>query len=353
MTTSTEQLRFLVFGAGAIGTYVGGSLALNGAQVVFIEKPEVVKKLNQDGLHLELLGQDHQVNTLVVDSIEAALLTGTFTAGIVAIKAFDTAGFAEQLKPFKGSIPPIISLQNGIENEALLGEVIGIDNVISGSVTTAVGRKDIGNIVLERLRGIGLAGSNSITPYIAQIFDNAGLNCRYYRDAASMKWSKMITNLQANASAAILDYTPSEVFSNPITYHLEVRQLREALHVMAVNHIGVTNLPGAPVRLMAGGLNYLPEWISRILAEKILGKGRGNKLPSFMVDLRAGKKLTEVDYLNGAVVRAGQKAGIATPVNQAFTHILSGIASGAIPRQEFSNNPGALAAAIHEWENKE
>lgn len=352
MNMTKGQYRFLVFGAGAIGTYVGGSLALNGAEVVFVERPEAVEELNIKGLHLDLQGQLHQIHPPVVGSLSDALKTGVFTAGIVAVKAFDTAAFCEQIKPYSATLPPIISMQNGVENETLLAKIVGGDRVIGGSVTTAVGRKGIGDIVLERLRGIGLAGPESLTKYIAEFFDRAGLRCRYFSDQASMKWSKMITNLQANASAAILDLTPTEIFSNPETYHLEVRQLREALQVMNARNLKVVNLPGAPVKLIASGINQLPEGISRVLAERFLGKGRGNKLPSFMVDLRAGKSKTEVDHLNGAVVRAGAEAGIPTPVNLAFTEILTGIASGVIPRQEFVHNPGAIAAAIHEWEKK-
>jgi len=352
MNSTTGQNRFLVFGAGAIGTYVGGSLALHGAEVVFVERPDSVKELTENGLHLDLLGQHHTVHPLVVGSIVDALKTGPFTAGIVAVKAFDTAEFAQQLKSFREALPPIISLQNGIENEDILGGVLGHDTIIGGSVTTAIGRKGIGDIVLERLRGIGLAGPEEITKYLMKVFDQAGLRCQYFPDLTSMKWSKMLTNLQANASAAILDLMPEEIFSNPVTYHIEVRQLREALQVMRANHTRVVNLPGAPVQLIAYGINWLPERLSRVLAYKALGKGRGNKLPSFMVDIRSGKTMTEVDFLNGAVVRAGLKAGIATPVNRALTEILTGIASGIIPRQEFVRNPGALTAAIHEWEKK-
>jgi 2-dehydropantoate 2-reductase len=352
MNATGEKHRFLVFGAGAIGTYVGGSLALNGAGVVFVERRDAVQELNKNGLHLDMLGQHHQVQPQVVGSIEDALKTGTFTAGIVAVKAFDTAEFSQQLRPFRDALPPIISLQNGVENESILGKVLGTDKIIGGSVTTAVGRKGIGNIVLERLRGIGLSGPETITNTLVQVFDRAGLRCQYFPGLASMKWSKMLTNLQANASAAILDLMPEEIFSNPVSYHLEVRQLREALQVMKANHTGVVNLPGAPVQLIAYGINLLPESLSRFLAQKVLGKGRGNKLPSFMMDVRGGKTMTEVDFLNGAVVRAGRKAGIDTPVNRAFTEILTGITSGAIPRQEFVRNPGALAAAILEWEKK-
>jgi ketopantoate reductase len=131
----------------------------------------------------------------------------------------------------------------------------------------------------------------------------AGLNAQLNPNPEDMKWSKMITNLVSNASSAILDMTPAEIFSNPGLYRMENRQIREALSVMQALNIKPINLPGTPVRLLVFAIQQLPLVISRSILAKAVGGGRGGKMPSFHIDLHAGRKKSEVDFLNGAVVR--------------------------------------------------
>ena len=82
---------------------------------------------------------------------------------------------------------------------------------------------------LERLRGMGIAAGHPLSETLAAACQEAGLNARLYPSAAEMKWSKMLTNLPANATAAILNMTAAEVFSHPGLFDLEMRMLRETL----------------------------------------------------------------------------------------------------------------------------
>jgi len=165
-----------------------------------------------------------------------------------------------------------------------------------------------------------------------------------------MKWSKLLTNLLANATSAILDMTPDEVFSNPAAYRLEVLAQREALRVMAVLGYGVVDLPGTPVRLLSLGMRYLPPAVSQPLVRRFAGKGRGEKMPSFYIDLHSGRGMSEVDYLNGAVVRFGAQAGVPTPVNQMLNQTLLDLTRGSIPLEAFRHQPDRLAQLILDTE---
>jgi 2-dehydropantoate 2-reductase len=124
------------------------------------------------------------------------------------------------------SIVHLLSLQNGVENEPLLESVLGKNKVIAGTVTSAVRRRAPGNILLERLRGMGIADGHPLSKQLVLVLSAAGLNARLYPSPSDMKWSKMLTNLLANASSAILDMTPSEILSHPGLYRVEVNQLR-------------------------------------------------------------------------------------------------------------------------------
>ncbi len=340
-------MRFLCFGVGAIGTYIGGSLALAGHEVVFIERPEVAETVRQQGLTLELRDGVHHVDhPEVVDSAATALSGNLFDAAILAVKSFDTQSVLDSLLPLKERVPPILSFQNGVENEPLLAGALGEDKVIAGTVTTAVGRRGPGAIAVERLRGIGVSTLNPLGARLVPVMDQAGLRAKAYPNPAAMKWSKMLTNLIANASSAILDMTPGQIFADPALYRLEIRQLRETLRVMRAMNIPMVDLPATPALALAWAVKNLPLSISRPLLVRSVGAGRGAKMPSFHIDLYIGRGKSEVDYLNGAVVRFGKKYHVATPVNKALNEILLGLTSGAIPREAYAHQPEKLLAQI-------
>jgi 2-dehydropantoate 2-reductase len=173
-----------------------------------------------------------------------------------------------------------------------------------------------------------------------------GLNARLFASAAGMKWSKMLTNLVANATSAILDMPPREIFAHPGLYRLEIGQLRECLQVMAAQGINVVDLPGTPVRLLAFAVKYLPLPVSRPLLGRAVGGGRGEKMPSFHIDLHAGRGQSEVDFLNGAVVRAGRRANIPTPVNKLLTEKLLALTLGEIPIEDYRGQPEKLIKGL-------
>lgn len=343
-----NPLRVLSFGAGAIGTYVGGSLALKGHTVIFLERPKVVEGLRTRGLYLDLpAGKQTIDKPLLAGSLDEALAHGSFDIALFAIKSFDTAVTMESLRPYAAHLPPILCLQNGVENELAIAGVLGSDKVIAGTVTSAISRIGAGEIVLERLRGVGVAGGHELSERLAHALDKAGLNARLYHRPADMKWSKMLINLIANATSAILDMTPAQIFAHPGLYQLETAQLREALRVMRAQGIGVCDLPRTPVRLLAFCVKWLPTNLSQPLIARQVGGGRGGKMPSFHIDLHSGRGQSEVDYLNGAVLRFGSRFGMPTPANQVLNETLLAITHREVPLETFFHNPDALLERFH------
>jgi 2-dehydropantoate 2-reductase len=342
---STARLRFLVFGAGAIGSYIGGSLALRDQQVVFLEKPEMAARLAERGLRLMIDGVEESIpRPILVSSLPEALRLSPYDAAIFALKSYDTQSALQDMRPYASQLPPVLCLQNGVENEAAIADVLGNQKVIPGSVTSAIGRGAVGEIILERLRGVGIAAGHPLSGSLIEAFNQAGLNARLYASGPEMKWSKMLTNLLANASSAILDMTPAEIFAHQGLYRLEIAQLREALAVMDAQNIHAVDLPGTPVRLLTWIIRSLPLSVSRPLIARSVGRGRGGKMPSFHIDLHGGRGQSEVDYLNGAVVRIGERTGVATPVNRLLNETLLRLTRGEIPLEQFSRQPESLLA---------
>jgi 2-dehydropantoate 2-reductase len=342
----TKKINILSIGAGAIGTYIGGSLAISGQEVVFVERPEVAAKIQERGLHLTLDKDHHIPAPRVVGSLAEALELQKFDVALFALKSFDTRTFLEASQELHPVMPPILCLSNGVANEPLLAQYLGPERVIAGTVTTAIGRREGGGIILERLRGVGVSAKHPLSEELVAALGVAGLQAEAFSHAAAMKWSKMLTNLIANATSAILNMSPAEVFAHPGLYQLEIEQLRETLAVMKAQNIPVVDLPGTPVRLLDFAIRWLPLAVSRpLLAKKVAG-GRGAKMPSFHIDLHGGRGQSEVDYLNGAVMRAGQASGIKTPVNRRLTEILLELTNHEIPLDQFDHQPEKLIATI-------
>ena len=225
--------------------------------------------------------------------------------------------------------------------------------VIPGTVTSAVGRRDAGDITLERLqRDWGSRWTSPFSEFSLIALDKAGLNAQLFSNGDEMKWSKMLTNLISNATSAILGMTPAEVFADQNVYRLEIMQLREALRVMNAQDLDVVDLPGTPVRLLSFAVKYLPLFISRPLLAKAVGGGRGEKMPSFYIDLQSGRGKSEVDYLNGAVVRRGEKYNIPTPANRFLNTTLMGLTNGEIPKDIFIKQPGKLISEFKVFKSK-
>lgn len=349
------KLKILAFGAGAIGTYIGGSLALEGHQVVFLERTAKVEELRARGLRLNLTLDERRKTKnafridlpsfVIVPSLEEALRYGPFDVALFALKSFDTQSALQNIKPFADKMPPVLCLSNGVSNEQEIADALGKDKVIYGTVTTAVGRRGAGDIVLEKLRGVGIAKGHILSEKLVEAMEAAYLNARLFEDAASMKWSKMLTNLLANPTSAILDMTPAEIFANKDLYKLEIDMLKECLVVMDAQGFKVVDLPGTPVRALALATK-LPLWLSRPLLSRTAGAGRGGKMPSFHIDLHSGRGKSEVEYLHGAVVCAGEKFGVPTPVNKVLTETLLALVNKQIPLNEFAHKPEKLLAKL-------
>lgn len=339
------KLKVLSIGAGAIGTYIGGSLALHGHEVVFLERPETAHELRNRKIHLDIHGVEHQISDpTVVGSLDEAIMAGRYDMALFALKSFDAQAALNSFVPYKDQLPVFLCFSNGVENETLIAKLLGDDKVIPGTVTTAIGRRAAGNIVVEKMRGIALAGQHPQARQFSQVLDEAGLNCEHIHNGLNMKWSKMLTNLVANASSAILDLPPEAVFEHPGLFWLEIKMLRECLKVMRAQGIRVEDLPGTPAKSLAFAVRWLPLWLSRPLLARAVGGGRGEKMPSFHIDLHSRRGVSEVSYLNGAVVRYAEELGIPTPANQLLEQTLMALTLGHEGLDKYRHKPEALLA---------
>jgi 2-dehydropantoate 2-reductase len=340
-------MKILVMGAGAIGCFVGGSLAAAGQQVTLVGRASLMEKVARDGLTLRWPHQPAQTvspataTTLPSDADHDFIL--------LAVKAPDTAQVIKDLAGLTGNTY-IVSLQNGIGNEEQLATAFGPERVIAGTITIPIQVPAPGVIEVSKAKGgLGLAALHPGQPVeaLAGSLNQAGLTTQIYADYRAMKWSKLLLNIVTNASSAILDLPPAAIIARPELFDLEIKALQEGVEVMKAQGIGAVKLPGYPVDWLARLLSarWLPQALTRALLRPSMASGRGTKMPSLHIDLAAGRSTSEIGVLNGAIVEAGQKFGVATPVNQALTEILSGLVSGQIKWAEYQNQPKKLIEA--------
>ncbi len=313
-------MKVYIVGAGAVGTYLGDLLGSINVEVFYAPR-ELVE----------------------VTPVDADV-------AIVAVKAYDTDGAVETLR--KAILYPdkcvFVSPQNGVGNEEKLAAAFGTDNVVAAALTTPVDRN-------PRVNGHGRAtkeGGFALSPvgknaynWLVATFASTGLKTQVVDDWRALKWSKLALNVVANASCAILNVLPNRLVHFEEIFTLEIRAIREVRAVMQALGITPIDLPRYPVRALQG-IATLPSPIARrLLAGRVAG-ARGTKPPSLLLDLRAGKAQTEVDYLNGAVASAGRDRGIATPVNSVYSRVLEDIAHMPQLWAKYRERPDTLAAEV-------
>ena len=333
-------MRYLVIGTGAVGGYLGGRLALSGQPVLFLARPAQGEALRSRGLTLNEADRVQPLPELHIETdLASACAPFDPQAILLAVKAYALDPVIEDLRRLPTPLPPLICLLNGLGNEASLAEAFGERQVIAAALTTAVQSPEIGTIQVEKVRGLGLHAAHPLAQQLLAEFDIAGLRPRAYAHPDGLKWSKLLTNLVANASSAILDWTPAQVYAHPGLFRLEAEALRETLRVMRRRRIPLLNLPGVPTHWLARVIGW-PSALARPLLAGVVSSGRGEKLPSFVHDL--ARRRSEVEWLNGAVARQAEAVGLAAPANRVLRDVLMSLVRGDEDRRAYRHRPERL-----------
>lgn len=346
----------LVFGAGAVGGYLGARLCNIGHNVTLISRRPAAGVIQRNGLIL-IEGENQIItNPAIVFSLRQAMEEDNgYDLVLLCMKAYDAKEALNEMAAFFPSPPVIITMQNGIGIEEMFIQEFGAAKIIAGSLTTPLSHETSHSIVVERKdRGLGLAPTGAgqdIKPFVEQ-FREAGVDTEIYADYQSMKWSKVLLNMVGNATSAILNRHPRVIYGYGPTFKLEIDMLKETLAVMKSKQLKVINLPGAQASRLASSVRRLPRRMVKPFLSRLVASGRGNKMPSFHIDLMAGKEQNEVSFHNGAVAEAGHELNIPTPVNEALNDILLKISRKEIDYQIFNGQPKKLVAEIQKYKGK-
>ena len=291
--TGEAEVRICVFGAGAIGCYFGGLLARAGHDVTFIGRPAHVEAINARGLILEIAAGTETVAARA--AVDASGIDRPDLV-LVCVKSADTETVADALAGRLGPQTAILSLQNGVNNAERLGARLGRE-VVSAIVYAGTGMAGPGH-VKHHGGGDLVIGASPASADLAGLLGAAGIPTTVSDDIHGALWSKLITNCAYNALSAV----------GPVSYAamLDTDGAREVM--LAVVH-------ECEAVAAACGVTLPPDIADRVMA--VAGRMPA-QMSSTAQDLLRGKP-TEIDFLNGHVVRKGAEHGIPTPTNLALT----------------------------------
>jgi len=308
MTSDNTKVRVAVLGAGAVGSYFGGMLARSGVQVTLIGRAAHVESIRANKLFLDTVSfQDH---VAVSASTEISAVRDADVI-LFCVKTTDTEDAARSLKPYLAPNAVVVSLQNGVDNIPRIRAASGID-ALAAVVYIAAAMPEPGHI--KHSGGGSLAvgefpdrdrSSKSSAPpaggadraeRFAALFAAAGVPCRVSPDIEADLWSKFVMNCAGNAVTGITQISYAHLARSRVTRDVFSQVIAETV---AVGRASGVKLP--EVDFVSQGLQFL--------------QGVGSEATSSTAqDLARGKR-TEIDSLNGYVVRRGKELGITTPAN--------------------------------------
>ncbi|WP_442581081.1 2-dehydropantoate 2-reductase [Mesorhizobium sp. ASY16-5R] len=307
-----------VFGAGSIGCYIGGRLAVTGAKVRLIGRPRFGEAIAKGGLRLaDHLGADFWLEPGSVDYQTDPKTLADAALVLVTVKAGDTTSTAAVLAEHAPSQAIIISFQNGIANEEILRAALPGRTVLAGMVPFNVVQL-AGPTFKQATQGaLDIEASAAILPFLP-IFEKAGLPLTQHADFRPVQWGKLLLNLN-NAVSGLSGLTLREELSQRAYRQCLAMAQREALAAMkaaGIRPAKLTSLPPALVPWLLG----LPDWLFLRLAGSVLEVDPAAR--SSMIDALDAGRRTDVDWLNGEVIRLAEKNGVPAPVNRKLVKLV-------------------------------
>jgi len=291
-------MKIAVVGAGAVGSFFGGMLARAGESVIFIGRKEHADALNRDGLTIESAKFPAQVAVQASTSLDA--VAGAELV-LVCVKTLDLEKIAADLAPILSKDTIVVCMQNGVDHAERFEAVSGC-RAIPSVVYVAAAMSAPGR-VRHNGRGdlvIGAATHDVPKPTelnrVAEVFNRAEVPCRISANIEAELWVKLIMNCAYNAQSALTQANYGSIIANPHTRAILIDTVYECIAVARA--LGIV-LPG-------------PDPVDAALE---LGHTMAQQLSSTAQDIARGK-LTEIDSLNGYVVRRGAEAGVPTPINR-------------------------------------
>lgn len=322
--------RFWVIGAGAVGGTVASLLSFAGVQTAALVKPSRLDSLARDGFALRSGGAVRVARDIAWAATPRDLPPDPELV-VVAVKSFDTPALLADLRE---AIPPgavIASIQNGVGNEDLIASAFPRHTIVAASICASLELGAGNGAVWADDRG-GMAGAlHRGDRELAQavwrgVVGRSGMECAWIDGANAalrLKWSKLMLNIGFNALNSATGKSSRELLEDEIFGTLVIAALREGFSVMDCLHLHPVDLPGFPVSKLRLLLKT-PFGIAR----RIMGwQARRSPEVAFSMrqDIVKNRQRTEINELNGAIVRVGRSLGLNVAANAKLVEMVENI----------------------------
>lgn len=298
-------MRTLIIGCGAMGSLFGALLTEAGGDVLLIDNhAERAAAVNRGGLRVEGIGGERSVRARAIVLGEPPDFAPELA--LVCVKSYSTAAAAEDIKSYLGADTPVLTMQNGVGNVELLQAALGADRVVAG--TTSHGATVLGHGHIRHAgRGDTFIGEpmGSVSDRvrrIAETFNAAGINTDVSDNVTGLLWGKLLINVGINPLTGLLQVRNGRLVEIPDADALLEDAVAEAMAVARA----------AGVRI------EFPDPIAKV---RDVARLTAQNISSMRADVM-NKKQTEIDYICGAIVRAGEQAGIPTPINTTLMRLV-------------------------------
>jgi len=334
----TAAPTIVIYGAGSIGCYVGGRLAATGTRVRFIGRARIAHEIGEHGLHLsDYRGAAFDLApSAVVFTTDAARVADADLV-LVTVKSAATATAAAEIAQHVRHDAVVISFQNGIGNDVVLREALPRNPVLAGMVQFNVIQREGGKFHQGSEGGLEVATHRALEAFLTA-FERAGLPLDQHTDIAPIQWAKLLLNLNNSVNALSGLPLKPELAQRAYRYCIALA-FEEGLRALKAEGIKPAKLTPLPVKWLPRLLRLPDSWFAR-LANKMLEIDPLAR-SSMQDDLAAGRT-TEVDFLNGEIVRLARRHKLAAPVNAKLIDLVRAAERGG--RRHWSGN--ALLAEL-------
>jgi 2-dehydropantoate 2-reductase len=309
-------MKVLIFGAGAIGSTIGGFLArAKEAQIHMLGRKEHIEAVKSRGLSITGLWGNFKVKNFTGLHTSPDTIKTSFDVVVVSVKAYSNPTIVDHLR--KIICKTFVSFQNGVGNMEILAEklnpeMVGGARVIFGSVFEKPGKVNItvygGPILLGPYLRHSEGDTVKTLKKLAHVLKESGIPAKFVKDIHTPLWEKALYNCALNPLSAILKKTYGELADD-----LHARRIME----MVIHE-------GFEVAMRCGAKYYgnSDDFFKHFL-DDMIPPTRGH-ISSMLQDIERRKR-TEIDALNGAIVRFGREKGVRTPVNEVLTDIIKSV----------------------------
>ena len=304
-------MRIAVMGAGSIGGYFGGMLARGGNDVALIARGAHLEAIRSNGLKVV---RDDEEFTVRCEATDDPSKVGPVDLALLCVKTYQNKGAVPMMQPLVGPETTVLCLQNGVDSYLAAAEVLGESLVLPGAAFIEAGIMEPGvvrqtgdyvRIILGETNGLETERCQAIR----DVFIGAGVPAEVVPDISAGLWGKFLFISTMAGVTSIARATLAELLRQPHWRKVVLGCLAE---IDAVGRASGVDLPR----------DIVPNTVSYIDGQL------GDLQASMYIDLLAGRPL-ELNALNGAVVRAGKDAGVATPINDVIYAMLKDLEDGS------------------------